>query len=71
MTNKNEIPDIDKKLVGMDDEEVAEEDSADIQPSGNEAAAADIEKEMGGRMKEVARKDDKRFLVKEKTPRVH
>ena len=66
MTNKNEIPDINKKLVEMDDGEVAE-GSPDFAPAGNEVAAEDLSSGMG----EKGQTDDKRFLVKEKTPRVH
>ena len=66
MTNKNEIPDINKNLIEMDDGEVAE-GTPDFSPSGNEIAADDLSSGMG----EKDQTGDKRFLVKEKTPRVH
>lgn len=66
MKNKNEIPDINKKLLEMDDGEVAD-GSPDFAPAGNEVATDDLSRGMGKKNQT----DDKRLLIKEKTPRTH
>lgn len=71
MTNQNKVPDINQKFLEMDDGEVSTEEPLDFQPQGNDVATADIGRDMGGKMKEVARKDDKRFLVREEDPHLH
>lgn len=61
MTNPSEFPDINKKLLEMDDGEVAAEGSPDFEPAGNEVGAEDLSNGMSGDMQPK----DVRFRVEE------